>query len=248
MPTGKLMNVDDVTAMKTASGYSFTGKDVGKLGATEYTLVVIEIDASGSVAPFKTDLEKSLTQCIDACKKSPEVEKIIARTILFNHNLNELHGFIPLNDIDVMKYSNMIQPGGDTALHDATLDSVETVETYSKNLASMEFNCNAIIFIITDGQENASRIANTNKIKNKIISIKKSEILESVQTVLIGVGDPDTEQYLKTFKDEVGIDQFIWIGEATPGKLAKLANFISKSVSSTSKNLGSGAPSAPITF
>ena len=33
------------------------------------------------------------------------------------------------------------------------------------------------------------------------------------------------------------------IGDATPGKLAKLANFVSESVSSQSQALGSGAPS-----
>ena len=71
----------------------------------------------------------------------------------------------------------------------------------------------------------------------------------SRSTVLVGVGDEQrVKQYLETFKDEVGIDQFVWIGDATPAKLAKLGNFVSQSISSTSQALGTGAPSQEITF
>jgi len=53
---------------------------------------------------------------------------------------------------------------------------------------------------------------------------------------------------LEQFKNEAGIDQFVSIGEATPAKLAKLADFISRSISSTSQALGTGNASQPLTF
>jgi uncharacterized protein YegL len=246
---GKLMNIDDVTAMQTMSGYSYSGKDVGKLGATEYTLVSIQVDGSGSVSDFKADLEKALKSCVDACRKSPEAEKILVRLVIFNDGLVEVHGFVPLQDIDIDKYKGIISPSGMTALCDATLDSIEAVQHYAEHLTEMDFNCNGIVFVITDGCENASRIATNAKIKGFVKVVKKAEKLESIRTVLVGVGnETEVKAPLEQFQQECNLDQFIWVGEATPGKLAKLAEFISQSVSSQSKALGSGAASAPITF
>ena len=45
---------------------------------------------------------------------------------------------------------------------------------------------------------------------------------------------------------EAGLTQYVSIGKATPGKLAKFAQFVSQSISSTSAALGSGAASQPI--
>ena len=244
------LSFPDVDELKTVSGYSFSGKNVKKLeGADEYTLAVIEIDCSGSVMPFKADLEAAVGKVIDACRKSPSVEKILVRVTKFDDGLEEIHGFVPLFDVKPEDYKDAIDPGGMTALHDATLDSIESIQSYSKQLNEKEFSSNAIVFIITDGCENASKIANPDKIAKAITQCHQDEILESVKIVLIGIGSESiVESYLKDFKDQVGIDQFVWVGEATPGKLAKLAEFISKSVSSTSQSLGSGGASQNIDF
>jgi hypothetical protein len=51
---------------------------------------------------------------------------------------------------------------------------------------------------------------------------------------------------MMTGRSEVGITQFIDAGDATKGKLAKLAAFVSQSISSTSQALGTGGPSQAI--
>jgi hypothetical protein len=53
---------------------------------------------------------------------------------------------------------------------------------------------------------------------------------------------------LENFKNEAGIDQYINIGKADANTLAKLADFISKSISSQSQSLNSGGPSQPIVW
>ncbi len=72
--------------------------------------------------------------------------------------------------------------------------------------------------------------------------------------VLIGLFDPkdshatQVKGYLKIFKDEAEIDQYVDAGDATPTKLAKLAEFVSQSISSQSQSLGSGGPSQNLNF
>lgn len=244
----KFMNMDDVEAQKTLSNFEFSGKRPDALQASEYTIASVVVDETGSVFDFKKDLEKALKSCIGACKKHPRSENILARVSAFNTDVREVHGFGEVNEIKEDDYDGEIKPDGGTALFDATLESLEATQQYNNGLYDMDYLCNAILFIVTDGDDNSSRIGTPEKVKKLIAKIRKEEKLESIKTVLIGVGEPDVQQYLDNFKDEANLDQFVWVGEATPAKLAKLADFISKSVSSTSQSLGSGGASQDITF
>ncbi len=85
------------------------------------------------------------------------------------------------------------------------------------------------------------------KLRHKIT---KQENLESLLVILIGIigGDAFAEQELDRFRNDAALDQFVKIDEASPKELAKLAAFVSQSVSSQSQALGSGAPSASLGF
>lgn len=244
----KFMNVDDVEAQKTLSNFEFSGKRPDTLGASEYTIVTIVVDESGSVHPYKTDLEKAMKTCIESCKKHQRAEFILARTTAFNTDLRELHGFGEVNDINENDYVDSVDPDGGTALFDAVLEALEATQQYNKSLYDMDYLCNAIVFIATDGDDNSSRIGNPAKIRKLIEKIRQEEKLESIKVVLIGIGDTGVQHYLDNFKNDAGLDQFVWVGEATPKKLGKLAEFWSQSVSSTSQALGSKAASQDITF
>lgn len=237
---------------KTAvQSFQYSGVGVDTLGASEYTLVVIAQDTSTSVAAFKADMEKTLKEILGACKKSPRSENLLIRLMEFNTTTGELHGFRGLSKIDPSEYNDIIKPDGWTALYDGTMDSLESVEGYSKNLSKMDYLCNAVVFVITDGDENHSKIATTTMIKEAIQRIKSesNKDLESLKTILIGVSDdPYILGRLDEFNKDAGFDQFIKMGEASPSKLAKLADFISKSISSTSTALGTGGPSQSLTF
>ena len=127
----------------------------------------------------------------------------------------------------------------------------ENKEVYGKQLANNDFDVNAIVFIITDGADNASGDINSSSVKEALKTIMKEEALESILSILVGVGVggyADIAAYLDDFKKEAGLNQYVEIKNANNKTLAKLADFISKSVSSQSNSLGSGSMSQPLTF
>jgi len=246
----KLMNVLEGQNVAPA-GFKFSGVGVDQLGSTEYTLVVVAQDTSTSVESFNVEMEKCLKEILGACQKSPRSENLLLRLLEFNTTDSELHGFRELSKIDPKEYDGIINPRGWTALYDGTMNALDSVDGYSAQLASMDYLCNAVVFIITDGEENKSKVATTQMIKDKIAQIRSegNKNLESIKTVLVGVGtDPSIMDYLDRFQKDAGLDQFVKIGDATPGRLAKLADFVSKSISSTSQALGTGGASVNLTF
>lgn len=235
--------------LRTSSNYKFSAVKIDELGATKYTLATVVVDVSGSVSAFKNELESSLKTILGSCKKSPMAENLLFRLVSFNDTVSEIHGFKLLNDVKESDYSNILSPAGNTSLFDATHSAIEATRDYAKILADQDFLANAVIFVVTDGMDNASSV-NAKSIQKAMKDTIKSESLESISVLLIGVSsnDPGVAVYLDTFKQDADINQFIDIGEATPSKLAKMAKFISRSISSTSKSLGSGAASGPLAF
>ncbi|OGZ30353.1 MAG: hypothetical protein A3J00_02785 [Candidatus Niyogibacteria bacterium RIFCSPLOWO2_02_FULL_45_13] len=230
------------------SGVSFTGARIERLGSTEYTLVTAAIDETGSVNGFQHELKKMLETAVEACKKSPRSDNLLLRTLYFSskytNGVNEIHGFKPLAEINPADYPD-IKPGGWTPLNDAVFSSLGAMNTYGKQLADEDFGVNGIVFVITDGGENSS-VATMNMVKTEAEKAVSGEILESVISVLVGINASDCADELARFKDEAGMTHFINAGEATKGKLAKLAAFVSSSVSSQSQALGTGGPSQNI--
>jgi len=253
----KLMNVDASQVNKTLQGFDYTSISIDRLGASEYTIVGIVVDKTTSVEPFKDELEKMLEMSINSCKESPRSMNLLVRSTAFSYvygkvnNVEELHGFTLLNSLDASQFRGTIDPSGSTPLYEAVLEMVDSIHHYSNKLYDeKELICNAIIFIITDGDDNASRNTTPADIKEAIGSIKREEKLESIRTILIGVNDtePHFKQRLEEIRKEAALDEYVSVGEATKGKLAKLAQFVSQSVSSTSQALGTGAPSQALDF
>ena len=230
-------------------GFKFSGIRTEHLGATEYTLVTIAVDESGSVYGFEGDLLNSLKEAVNSCKKSPRSDNLLLRVIKFQtaltNGMEEIHGFKPLSEIDADKDYPNFRPGGGTPLCDAVFSSVGSVNAYAKKLMDDDFLANGIVFIITDGYENASTTT-PKMIRTEIEKAVKGEEIESLVSVLIGINASDYNDVLENFQQEAGIDQYIDAGEATKSKLAKLAEFVSQSVSSQSQALGTGGPSQNI--
>jgi uncharacterized protein YegL len=233
--------------LKTSSNYKFSGVKIDQLGATEYTLVTILSDASGSVHSYVKEMENCLKTILDACKKSPRAENLLLRLTKFNGTVDEIHGFKLLSTIAPKDYDNILNPTGGTALFDAVQSAVEATKDYGEILTNQDYGVNGIIFVITDGDDNES-VGNSNSVKKAIKDIKKAEKLEDVSIVLVGVGDVSVQSYLQDFQQKAEITQFVDIGGATASKLAKLAQFISQSISSKSKDLQNGTSSDLLSF
>lgn len=233
------------------SGYGYSAKRIGDLGASEYTLVVIAVDISGSVHGFGKGIEEALKSVIQSCRHSPRADNLMLRVVLFNHQLTELHGFKPLTECNVDDYTGVIQTGGGTALYDASHNAVEAASRYGRDLVNQKYDANAIVFVVTDGKENGNSTLTVRQVKTAFDGAVTDETLESMRAVLLGVNvDPNsgTSRWLDEFRTDAGFDQYVAIGDATESKLAKLADFVSKSISSQSQALGTGGPSQSLTF
>jgi uncharacterized protein YegL len=236
--------------LQTPNAYTFSGVNADDLGASEYTLATIAEDVSGSVLGFSQEIINCLKTVLDACKHSPRSSNLMLRTALFDDDVREFFGFRMLPDIQKSEFDHVFSgAGGCTALYDSVHTSIDATLAYGKKLTENGISNNAIIFIVTDGMDNRSKY-NPKEVKKLIAKATKDECVESVRVVLIGITDnnQDTNSYLENFKNEAGIDQYINIGKADANTLAKLADFISKSISSQSQSLNSGGPSQPIVW
>lgn len=237
------------------STYQFSAIRPEKLGAAEYTLVTIVIDITGSVYQFADDLLKMLKAVIDACnsKKNPRRENLLIRVITFNQKVYEIHGFLQCTDIKTDDYEPF-DCDGRTALFDAGHDAIGATLRYSANLLSNDFEANGAIYIITDGDDNYSKITEK-MIADQVKESRKEEKIESLLTVLIGVntkgssadGESITAK-LARFKERAELSQYIDMGDVTEGKLLKLGGFISQSISAQSQAVGSGQASQPVSL
>lgn len=238
-----------MTIENSGSDYQFSAIEVDRLGASEYTLVTLVLDMSSSVMNFSKELNDSIKMIIDSCKMSSFAENVMVRLLTFNDKVYEEHGFLPLSELNEDSYKNVVNPKGMTALFDATLNSINATISYGEKLYDNDFDTNGILFIVTDGMDNRSKNS-IKEVENEIKNFQTNEAVESLKTVLIGVNtnSGNVSDYLEDFKKKANIDQYIDIKNATSENLAKMASFISKSISAQSQALGSGVASKSLSF
>lgn len=238
--------INDNMQFGEINGFQFSGIRPDKLSSTEYTLVSLVLDKTGSVSGFAPQLLDVKKSIIQACRKSPRANFLLFRNTEFNDSVEEVHGFLELQTIDENQYQ-VPQCTGLTALYDAVFSAVAASNLYAKDLTDKEFGVNSIVFVITDGDDNRS-IETISSVKNEINKGVQNEWLESMQVILIGVNSSQYKQKLEAFTQQAQLSQYIEVSDASPSKLAKLAQFVSRSISSQSQALGSGGPSQLLTF
>jgi uncharacterized protein with von Willebrand factor type A (vWA) domain len=242
---------DDLEDFKLPGGtYGFSGAKIDTLGATNYTLVNIVVDKSGSVDGFKAELIACIKEVIKACKLSPRADNLMIRLTSFDHKLDEVHGFKMLQDCNLDDYDKALENGGGaTALFDSAENAVSAVSNYGKTLVDNDYDVNGIVVVITDGEDNRSAYT-VNNVKSALAGAVKKETLESLVSILVGVntGEQRMKDYLDNFHQVAGFTQYVDIANANERSLAKLAQFVSKSISAQSQALGTGGPSKSLTF
>jgi hypothetical protein len=224
------------------SGYQFSAVRPDGLGASEYTLVTIAVDTSTSVSGFRALLVDTLEKAVDGCRKSPRANNLLVRAVTFANAVTELHGFKPLAEIKPGDYASL-RTGGSTALYDAAASSVGAMAEYGRVLSKQDFGVNGILFVITDGCDNVSTYTAAT-VRAKVREALQDEVLESFVSVLVGVNAQVHQAWLDRFSQEAGFTAYKDAGDATPGNLAKLAQFVSRSVSSQAGAQGTGAAAA----
>ncbi|MSQ03984.1 MAG: hypothetical protein EXR71_19200 [Myxococcales bacterium] len=257
----KFIDHDDLqTHPLGGSNYAFSATRVDDLGATEYTLVTLAVDVSGSVAGYAPALEQCVKQVVRSCMHSPRADNLLLRLVTFSSSLNEVHGFRPLSECDEARYTGCIRTGGATILFDAALNAVNAIAAYGKDLTANDMDVNGIVILITDGEDAGSTLT-ANEVRRALADAMQTESLESIRTILVGVVGDETSPsrseadraraingYLKDLVTGVGIDQYVPLNRADASTLARLAEFVSKSISAQSQSLGTGGPSQSLTF
>ena len=223
------------------TGYGFSATRLENLGAAEYTLVCIAADTSASVAGVQQSIENCVSKIVQACRLAPRADHLMLRLVSFNRQLSEVHGFRPLMECHPESYTGALPCRGCTALYDASHNAVESVRRYGKQLTQHGFLVNAIVFIITDGDDNASSLT-VQSVKESLGRLRKDEELESLTTILVGAGIDSQEltSPLRLFSQTVGMDRFIHLDRADPSTLAALADFVSQHIQLQSRALGTG--------
>lgn len=234
---------------QVAGPFKFSATRIEDLGASEYTLCTIIADRSGSVSSFQLAMEAALKEILSACLKSQRADNLLVRLLTFDGHVQEVHGFKLLSEIKPDDYDGVLSAGGTTALFDAAADGITATNAYGRTLLQQDFSVNGIVFVITDG-EDVSSSSTVNQVKQALEAAVSGENLESLVSVLIGVNiqSPHIKQLLDNFYQQAGFTQFEVLEKADKNSLAKLAQFVSKSISSQSQALGSGGPSQSITF
>ena len=244
-------NLDQFALPTGTFGYSAMGLDDERIGATEYTLATIVVDVSGSVTNYKKEMEDAIKEIIASFENSPRKDYLMIRIVTFDTQMKELHGFKLLADCNPDDYTDCLKIGGCTALFDASNNAIAATNDYAKKLYGQDFDVNAIVVIITDGDDNSSNEATAATVKTTLGASVREESLESMLSILVGVGVsdyPELQDYLNDFKKEAGITQYVGIGNADSATLSKLAQFVSKSISAQSQSLGTNGPSQALQF
>jgi uncharacterized protein YegL len=203
-------------------------------------------DRSGSTGGFQTEMEECVKKIIKSCQHSPRADNLLVRYVTFDSSHQEEHGYKLLGDCILDEYDNTLNPRGITSLYDATIDAVEAATNYGETLIAQDFQVNAITVVMTDGWENASKFDDVNYVKKAFAETLKQEKLESLVSILVGVNAKEASVALKAFADDAGFSQYVELQDASENTLAKLAEFVSSSISSQSQALGSGQASVPI--
>jgi hypothetical protein len=247
------MKFDASSLQKHQTGhFGFSAVPLDKLGSSVYCLATIIIDCSGSVMDFASQIEMALKEIVKGCKHSDYKDTFLLRVITFNDDHVEVHGFRVLMEIDPNEYTGIIKPYGMTALYDATVDGLEAEAAFGKTLIDQDYTVNGVLVLITDGMNNRGKIQTIAPCKSAMHECITGEKLESLLSILVGVVNPQSpdyvmvSQYLQDFKEQAGFTQYAELLDVSEKGFAKLANFVSESMSSQSKQAGSGGPSQPV--
>jgi uncharacterized protein YegL len=228
------------------SGYQFSAVRPENLGESEYILVTVAADVSGSVGPYRSAIIAMLKATVEGCRIGPKAKNLLVRVITFSHEIEEIHGFKPVAEINDSDYDAIVIGGG-TALYDACSSAIGATIEFAKTLTAQRFDVVGKGYFITDGLENGNSKFPVSEVKDKIDEAITGEVMGSFHSVLIGINTAHCGSQLRAFQTAAGITEYIDEMDVTSKGLARLGGMISRSASSSSTSLMGGAKPA-VTF
>lgn len=148
--------------------FDTTNFDPDSLMTDEVILATFVVDKSGSIGSYEDDLNEAISDAIREWKDSHHSEKIMYSRIDFNENVEVVHGFQPISEVDHVP----INGRGLTALYDASLKAVQNTKDYYDTLINGGSECKCMIFVFTDADgdnsSDSNALQNTSKLVKEI--------------------------------------------------------------------------------
>ncbi len=214
----------------------FSNYNPDEIDIDETINAVFIIDTSYSVVDYVNELNFAFNDFTESMQKSHIAEKLFVSVIEFHETVNVTSGFRPITAIPQMDFSNRL--GGWTALYDAVDLGVKNALEYRENLENSGIETKTLLFIITDGEDNKSKIS-PHVIKKKLEEMKRDERSAfSFTSILFGVG---SKANFEKAKEDMGIELMAEIG-TSGDEIKKMIGFISQSISNVSSCMPTSAP------
>jgi uncharacterized protein with von Willebrand factor type A (vWA) domain len=201
------------------------GVPLHKLACNEVTLAMNIIDASGSMAPYAADLMRAYNEdYLGAMAGSTAVDEILVSSIIFNDQVEMLHGYVNLPDAPLLD-SGRYQPGGSTALYDAVAQGISAMVAYAQHLRQRGVLVRCLLIVYSDGEDNVS--------KQKVTAVRQAaqDLLQHEIYTLAYVGFQSggmDEPRLRSLANKIGFPDII-VGGLDHRELRRIFRLMSSS-------------------
>jgi hypothetical protein len=218
-------NLDGPT-MLTAVGTS-----LDQLATNEVTLAMNIIDMSGSMAPHASDLIRAYNQdYLAAMSGSTAADDILVSTVLFNNDIELLHGYVTLENAPPLT-RRIYEPDNMTALYDAVAAGLTNMVLYAQQLRQNGVMVRCIVIVYSDGADNASR-QRASAVRRATEELLKQEIYSLAYVGFRSGGISDAE--LHQLADAIGFPEVLTAG-LDHQELRRIFHLVSMSTISVSQ-------------
>lgn len=223
------------------TGFNIGNFDPSSIQEDEVILMGIAMDVSPSVGGFETELNQAFGSLVEELQQSHVADKILVKIVEFSEKIYDKTGFMPIKQIDPKAFIFKAKDSG-TSLFAAAKNIIDSTVTYRTQLEATGINVKTLVFIITDGDDNAS--LGEYKVKASDVAATLDDIAKeernvfSFETIQFGIGS--NKSTFEKSQKEMHIKHLAVVGQ-TGKEIRKMVGFISASVSKSSSN-------QPITF
>ena len=167
--------------------------------------LVFILDESGSMGPVRSDTIGGFNSTI--AEHQGTEENIITSVILFSNEHRKLFDRVPIDEIPVITGADY-QPHGCTALCDAVGDTISDIMSRQNAMPEEARPEKTMVFITTDGLENASKTFSAEAVKKLIRNAQENcgwkfvfygadfDVVETARSY--GIDRADTMSFYKT--------------------------------------------------
>lgn len=132
------------------------GTSAEDLDATEATLVCVVLDMSGSMEPWRDAVIEAYNGMLEALRGAKGAGAIVLSTWTFADSPSLICAYRPVA-AQAPLCRREYEPGGTTALFDTLLGCMTGLVAYGQQLADNGVPSKRVLFVLTDGDDNASR-------------------------------------------------------------------------------------------